>query len=232
MKILTTEVDKMCGRFTLTTDLTTLKGVFYLQNNIFGYIPRYNIAPSQIVLAITGSPAGRNAHMMRWGLIPHWSRDIQPGYKMFNARAETIDKKPAFRESFHQRRCLIPADGFYEWKNTGGRKQPVRITIPGKPVFAFAGIWDSWFAPTGEKINSCSIITTSASEMIRAIHERMPVILGSEQEHRNWLESGREDILKSLLRPYDGAIEVYRVPLLVNSTKLDGPGLIASLKEQ
>ncbi len=219
----------MCGRFTLATDLTTLKGVFYLNNNIFDYIPRYNIAPSQIILAVTGGPDSRRANRMRWGLIPRWSRETKTSYKMFNARAETIDKKPAFRESFHQRRCLIPADGFYEWENTGGRKQPVRITIPGKPVFAFAGIWDSWLAPNGEKINSCSIITTAASETFRAIHERMPVILDSEQEHRAWLDSNHEDVLKSLLRPYHGIMEVYPVSLLVNSPKLDEPGLIARL---
>ncbi|MDD4237031.1 MAG: SOS response-associated peptidase [Desulfotomaculaceae bacterium] len=222
----------MCGRFTLATDLATLKGVFYLQNNIFDYIPRYNIAPSQIILAITGGLEDRMPNRMRWGLIPHWSQETKTSYKMFNARAETIDSKPAFRESFHQRRCLIPADGFYEWVNKGGRKQPVRITIPGKPVFAFAGIWDSWLAPTGEKINSCSIITTTASKTFRAIHERMPVILAHEQEHRNWLDYNRGDALKSLLQPYNGEMEVYPVPLLVNSPKLDEPALIARLNDK
>lgn len=219
----------MCGRFTLATDLTTLKGVFHLNNNIFDYVPRYNIAPSQLILAITGGSGGRQAGSMRWGLIPRWSREAKTSYKMFNARAETIDKKPAFRDSFHQRRCLIPADGFYEWKNTAGRKQPVRITIPGIPVFAFAGIWDSWLAPNGEKINSCSIITTAASEAFRAIHERMPVILNSEKDHTEWLDSGREETLKSLLNPYNGDMEVYPVSLLVNSPGVDEPGLIARL---
>lgn len=219
----------MCGRFTLATDLTTIKGVFQLQDNIFDYIPRYNIAPSQMILSITGGPDGRQVNRMRWGLIPHWSRETELSYKMFNARAESIDRKPAFRESFHQRRCLIPADGFYEWKNTVGGKQPVRIIIPGKPVFAFAGIWDSWLAPSGKNIHSCSIITTTASEMIRAIHDRMPVILERVQDHRSWLDSNNEEALKSLLRPYCGEIEAYPVPLLVNSTRLDEPGLIAHL---
>jgi len=221
----------MCGRFTLATDLTTLKGVFYLKNNIFDYIPRYNIAPSQNVLAITGGADGRQVSRMKWGLIPHWSRETKTSYKMFNARAETINSKPAFREAFHQRRCLIPADGFYEWKNTGGRKQPVRITIPGRPVFAFAGIWDSWLAPSGEKINSCCIITTTASEKVRAIHERMPVVLECEQEHSDWLASNGGDALKSLLRPYNGEMVIYPVPLLVNSPGLDEPCLIARLDD-
>jgi putative SOS response-associated peptidase YedK len=219
----------MCGRFTLATDLTTLKGVFYLQNNIFDYIPRYNIAPSQLILTVTGGPDGRLVNRMRWGLIPRWSREIKGSYKMFNARAETIDQKPAFKESFYKRRCLIPADGFYEWKITNGKKQPLRITIPRKPVFAFAGIWDTWVAPTGEKINSCSIITTTASETFRAIHERMPVILEHEQQHSDWLDSNSEKVLKSLLQPYNGEMEIYPVSLQVNSTKLDEPGLIANL---
>jgi len=219
----------MCGRFTLATDLTTLKGIFHLHNNVFDYIPRYNIAPSQIILAVTGGLNNRRVHKMRWGLIPRWSRETKTSYKMFNARAETIDKKPAFRDSFQRRRCLIPADGFYEWKSIGGRKQPFRVTIPGKPVFAFAGIWDSWVAPSGERIDSCCIITTTASEKFMSIHERMPVILDHEREHRDWLDSGSEMILKSLLRPYNSEIEVYQVSLRVNSTRLDDPGLIARL---
>jgi len=222
----------MCGRFTLATDLTTLKGVFYLKNNIFDYIPRYNIAPSQNILAITGGADGRQVSRMKWGLIPHWSRETKTSYKMFNARAETIDSKPAFRESFHQRRCLIPADGFYEWKNNGSRKQPVRIIIPGSLVSAFAGIWDSWRAPSGEEILSCCIITTTASETVRVIHERMPVILEREQDYHNWLESNSEDVLKNLLQPYHGGIEVYPVSLLVNSPTLDDPRLIARLGDK
>ena len=217
----------MCGRFTLATDLSILKGIFHLQNNIFDYIPRYNIAPSQLVLAITGRPEGRRANMMRWGLIPRWFREINTGYKMFNARAETIEKKPVFRESFHQRRCLIPSDGFYEWKDTGGRKQPFYITNPNKQVFAFAGIWDSWLAPSGEKILSCCIITTGAGEAVRPIHERMPVILEGEEDYHNWLCSDREDVLQNLLRPYPGEMEIYPVSQLVNSPTLDNPGLIA-----
>ena len=145
---------------------------------------------------------------------------------MINARAETIDNKPAFRGPFLHRRCLIPADGFYEWKRLNGAKQPVYITLPGRTVFAFAGIWNRWTAPDGEAVYSCSIITTSCNEYIRAIHDRMPVILDQEQEHQAWLEMDEPVLLKRMLRPYQGEMTVYPVSKLVNSPKIDGRQLI------
>lgn len=216
----------MCGRFTLVADIKTLSAVFYLRENIFDHVPRYNIAPGQDIPVITGNPGGREISGMKWELIPHWAKDKKSGYKMINARAETIDNKPAFRGPFLHRRCLIPADGFYEWKKLNGAKQPVYITLPGRTVFAFAGIWNRWTAPDGEAVYSCSIITTSCNEYIRAIHDRMPVILDQEQEHQAWLEMDEPVLLKRMLRPYQGEMTVYPVSKLVNSPKIDGRQLI------
>ncbi len=216
----------MCGRFTLTVDIKTLSAVFYLRENIFDHTPRYNIAPGQNIPVITGCPGGREITGMKWGLIPHWAKDKKQVYKMINARAETIDSKPALRGPFLHRRCLIPADGFYEWKKLNGAKKPMYITLPERTLFAFAGIWNCWTAPDGEAVYSCSIITTSCNEYVRAIHDRMPVILDREQEYQAWLEMDEPVLLKRMLRPYQGEMTVYPVSKLVNSPHSDSRRLI------
>lgn len=137
----------MCGRFTLTVDVRIIEDTFQISTSNFDYVPRYNIAPGQNILILTESSGERIVSYMKWGLIPHWAKDPKVGYKMINARAETIDQKPAFRVPFHYRRCIIPADGFYEWKESRGGKQPLRITLPAGPVFGFAGIWEYWDSP-------------------------------------------------------------------------------------
>ncbi|MDD2443267.1 MAG: SOS response-associated peptidase [Desulfotomaculaceae bacterium] len=216
----------MCGRFTLAADINKLAAVFYLRENIFSHTPRYNIAPGQEIAVITKNPGGREISLMKWGLIPHWAKDKRTGYKMINARAETIDNKPAFKGPFLHRRCLIPADGFYDWKKLNGEKEPIYITLPGRTLFAFAGIWNCWAAPGGEAVYTCSIITTPSNEYIRAIHDRMPVILDREQEHQAWLEMDEPVSLKKMLRPYQGKMTVYPVSKLVNSPKTDSRQLI------
>lgn len=221
----------MCGRFTLSADYDSLRAAFLLRAALADYTPRYNIAPGQEVLAITEGSSGREISGMRWGLIPHWAKETKTQYKMINARAETLDQKPAFRDSFLHRRCLIPADGFYEWKKQDGRKQPMRIVLPDKPVFAFAGIWDCWNAPEGGTVHSCSIITTTASKRIVDVHDRMPVILDNERQYDTWLKQSEPAALNGLLQPYRGEIVAYPVSALVNYPKIDSPELIKMVSD-
>ncbi|MFX4261572.1 SOS response-associated peptidase [Pelotomaculum propionicicum] len=216
----------MCGRFTLYVDSKKLNTVFHLTDNIFDYVPRFNIAPGQNIPVVTQGAGGRVISYMKWGLVPHWSKDVKIGNRLINARAETIDEKPAFRTSFRHRRCLIPADGFYEWKKSSGKKQPMYISRPDRSVFAFAGIWAQWRAPEGNSINSCSIITTGANESVREIHERMPVILDDGRQFQAWLEQDDTLELKKLLQPYSGELAAYPVSPAVNSVGYDHPHLI------
>ena len=216
----------MCGRFTLSTDIKTLINVFQLKEDIFDYIPRYNIAPGQDIHVIIREEDSRKLRLMKWGLIPGWAREAKIGYKMINARFETIDTKPAYKGQYQHRRCLIPADGFYEWSKKDKTRQPFRITLPGGILFAFAGIWDRWISPQGNIVYSCSLITAPANEYLKEIHERMPVILDREQDYETWLAPADTSTLKGLLGTYRGKMEIYPVSSLVNSPKYDHPGLI------
>jgi len=216
----------LCGRFTLSTDIKTLINVFQLKEDIFDYIPRYNIAPGQDIHVIIREEDSRKLRLMKWGLIPGWAREAKIGYKMINARFETIDTKPAYKGPFQHRRCLIPADGFYEWSKKDKTRKPFRITLPGGILFAFAGIWDRWISPQGNIVYSCSLITAPANEYLKEIHERMPVILDREQDYETWLAPADTSTLKGLLGTYRGKMEIYPVSSLVNSPKYDHPGLI------
>ena len=163
--------------------------------------------------------------MFRWGLIPFWAKDPSIGHKMINARAETVDEKPSFEHSLQRERCLVIADGFYEWKKEGSTKQPYRITLKNKELFGFAGLWDTWNSTTGDIIDSCSIITTTPNDLMASIHDRMPVILSQDSE-RVWLDQTIVDscFLKSLLVPYPANLMMaYEVSTLVNSPKNNEP---------
>jgi putative SOS response-associated peptidase YedK len=213
----------MCGRFSLSTGLTTLKEKFQF---IFTdeTKPRYNIAPSQSILTVVQNNNDRVGKQMRWGLVPFWAKDIKIGYKMINARAETINEKPAYKHPFQKQRCLILADGFYEWKKQEKEKQPYRFQLKNGEPFAFAGLWDRW--DKGEEtLYSCTIITTKPNNLTKEVHDRMPVIL-SEDAYDLWLNPNMTDIdyLKSLLVPYpEEEMAAYPVSTLVNSPKNDVP---------
>ncbi len=218
----------MCGRFTLTVELSSIIKVFQVQkdNSGFAYNKRYNIAPGRNILAITQTEENREISFMRWGLIPHWAKDISIGNRLINARAETVMQKPSFKQSFLHHRCLIPADGFYEWTKQADQKFPRRITLPDQEVFAFAGIWAMWRSPQGQDIHSCSIITCVANAQMKDIHNRMPVILAGEKAYHTWLTSDNTAVLKELMQPFDGPIVVYPVSKQVNSPSNDFPSLI------
>ncbi|MBI5758349.1 MAG: SOS response-associated peptidase, partial [Planctomycetales bacterium] len=171
----------MCGRFTLRTPADELSELFSatLRDGLL-LSPRYNIAPSQLVACVRQPPEGqRELVTLRWGLVPSWAKDAKIGYSLINARSETVANKPAFRSPFRRRRCLIPADGFFEWQAVPGSKtkQPHYITLQGGQPFAFAGLWERWIGPDGNPLESCSIITTEPNELMKTIHNRMPVIL-------------------------------------------------------
>jgi len=225
----------VCGRFTLTADLDDLRQMFlFAQQPDLTYKKRYNIAPGQEILVVTEGAGQRRLSPMRWGLIPAWAKEEKIGYKMINARAETLHQKPAFRRAFRERRCLIPADGFYEWKRAGKEKYPFRIVLRDQPVFAFAGLWEEWRSPEGKIVTSCSIITTEANDFMAAIHNRMPVILARPAEQAMWLNPRgyeAEETLRRLLQPYRGPMEAYRVSKAVNSPRFDGPECIAPASE-
>jgi putative SOS response-associated peptidase YedK len=216
----------MCGRYTLTADGETVRTAYGLVDPPFDYRPRYNIAPQQDVLVVANGKQGRRAGVMRWGLVPGWADNANEGARMINARSETVTERTAFRDAFERRRCLIPADGFYEWRQAAGVKIPMRITLDEKP-FAFAGIWERWQKGDTAPLYTCSILTTSPAESIASIHDRMPVILRPEQ-YDIWLDHGTDETtLRSLLQPYPGQdLRAYVVSTLVNRVDNDGPDCI------
>lgn len=217
----------MCGRYTLTADIDTISQRFKLDTHGLKIEPRYNIAPSQEAPVIVVED-GKVLKMMKWGLIPFWAKDESIASKTINARAETLHHKPSFKKSLTGKRCLVPADGFYEWKKEGRGKIPIRFVLKNRDVFAFAGLWDTWRNQIGELVFSFTIITTKANALVRPIHNRMPVILKKEYEEL-WLDPKVNDIdkLLSLLIPYPPEMmEAYRVSSLVNSPKEDSPECI------
>lgn len=216
----------MCGRFALAADPAQLAELLALSEPP-ALPPRHNIAPTQAVAAVRAGEGGRELAMLRWGLIPGWAKDPAIGAKMINARAETAHEKPAFRAAFRRRRCLIPADGFYEWRRVEDGKQPYFIGMADGGPFAFAGLWESWQGPDGAAVETCTILTTDANELLRPLHERMPVIL-PPADHRLWLDPAVTDAtpeLRGLLRPYPvAAMTAYPVSRRVNSPRNDDSG--------
>lgn len=215
----------MCGRYSQLrswSDLVRLYRITASQTRL-NLPPRYNIAPTQDVPVVRHErqTGGRELALMRWGLVPFWAKDIAVGYKMINARAETLAEKPAFRHAFRQRRCLVVANGFYEWAKTPAGKQPYFISVTGDQPFAFAGLWETWKSPDGERIESCTIVVTEANEVLRSIHDRMPVILDADRFDL-WLDTKTPlDEAKALLRAYIGEMTLYPVSPRVNSVRND-----------
>jgi putative SOS response-associated peptidase YedK len=223
----------MCGRFTLT-EPAYIAAKFELDN--FApvepefYEPRFNVAPTQRIVVIPTADGQRVARSMRWGLIPVWAKDAKVGSAMINARAEGVATKPAFRSAFKERRCLIPADGFYEWQPTARGKQPYRITLADGCMFAFAGLWERWRDPkTDQWIESCCIVTCAPNELTERFHDRMPVILG-DADYNTWLTGTSEEAL-ALLKAYPAdEMRAYPVSTQVNSARSDDAAMITALE--
>ena len=212
----------MCGRYSLTADEEQVQARFVARIPSGAQTARYNIAPTQPVWALVHAQELRIV-ALRWGLIPSWAKDKAIGNRMINARAEGIAEKPSFRRALRKRRCLVLADGFYEWKKTGSSKVPYYVRLKSGEPFGFAGLWERWAGPSGETIHSCTIITTTPNELMADIHHRMPVIVPREAEER-WLDPTVEDPQKvlPLLQPYaEGELEAYAVSTLVNSPRND-----------
>ncbi len=214
----------MCGRFTLTVDPADLQKHFNDFSFPEKYAPRYNVAPSQAILAIPND--GRNAaDFFLWGLIPSWAKDPSIGNRMINARGETLAEKPSYRGVYKYKRCLIPADGFYEWKAQAGTKTkvPYFIHLKNGQPFAFAGLWDEWHAADGAPIRTCTIVTTSPNTLMAPIHDRMPVIL-QPADYEEWLDPAPRtpDSLQHLIAAFPPeSMEAYPVSALVNSPAND-----------
>ncbi len=227
----------MCGRFTLTSNLDELQGRFgflseFTGSQFFEHGPRYNIAPTHPVLTVTND-GQRRGELMRWGLVPFWAQDLKVGARMINAVGETASTKPAFRAAFKKRRCLVLANGFYEWKKEGTRKLANYIYQKNGEPMAFAGLWETWKSSEGPVVQSCTIITTSANPFIEPLHNRMPVIL-SDETQALWLDPLTDDpkILEPLLIPAPSELlTCHRVPDMVNSVKNQGPECILPLTE-
>ncbi|MBC8138499.1 MAG: SOS response-associated peptidase [Fibrella sp.] len=222
----------MCGRFTLHHDADAIVERFDVHETVVSVAPRYNIAPQQTVPVIVAPQSERILDSFRWGLVPGWAKDAAIGQKMINARSETLAEKPSFRTALVRRRCLIPADGFYEWeRHADGSRHPVHFRLNGGEPFAFAGLWEEWQDPQGENaLRTCTIVTTSANETVGRVHDRMPVILARDAEEI-WLDmSVRDtDLLRSFFVSYpDREMEAFSVSRRVNSPTNEGPELLAT----
>lgn len=220
----------MCGRFTLTAEFQQIIDRFDIQvatgENI--YQKNFNIAPTDKVMAVVNDGKRNRLGYLKWGLIPSWANDEKIGSKLINARAETIIEKPSFKQAFHKRRCLVIADSFYEWKRTSEGKVPHRIKLKSGNLFAMAGIWEGWKSADGDSIYTCSILTTTANQVIAPIHDRMPVILKPADEE-TWLDSSvvNPSVLQALYTPYsEEQLEVYQVSQQVNSPKNNSADLL------
>ena len=232
----------MCGRYSLGSSLDDLVETFEVAEiALEDYQPRFNVAPTQEAPVVVLGPAGRRLGRLRWGLIPYWAEDMRIGSRMINARSETVATLPAFRDAFRARRCLVPADGFYEWKADGGvpsrgrqgaAKVPHWIHRPDRRAFAFAGLWDRWRSPAGDRVHSFTILTTAANERLRPLHDRMPVVL-SPTDWTEWLHPTSDPgALLRLLGPApETFFEAWPVSRLVNSATVDEPLCVLPLDD-
>lgn len=222
----------MCGRFALFANPAELAAYFELGDIAQALAPAsYNVAPGQAVAAVRLDEQGRRRiDALRWGLVPFWAKDVSIGHRLINARGETLAERPAFREALHRRRCLIPASGFYEWRKTSGRRsQPFFVTAVAEPLIAFAGLWERWRDSAGERLESCTIVTTAANAVVVPIHSRMPVVV-SRDDQDLWLDPGTDPKLDDIAAR-GPELTVRRVSLAVNDPRHDGPELVETVSD-
>lgn len=222
----------MCGRFIIKSDLDQIQLAFNIDQVEAQVQPSYNIAPTQSIVTVAQHDEQNVLENMRWGLIPVWAKDMSIGSKMINARAESVAEKASFKRPLKSRRCLIVADGFYEWQKEGAKKIPMFIHLKSQKPFAFAGLYDVWKSPDGDWITSCAIITTRPNELMETIHNRMPVIL-PKTAYKSWLDAANQDLaeLVALLQPYPAdKMLAYPVSPLVNSPRNNSPECIQPIR--
>ena len=214
----------MCGRFEIHSAVELIAKIFGIEDWEIEYRPNYNVAPSQDILIIKNE-GKRRLVSSRWGFVPSWSKDLSAGYKMINARAETLAEKQSFKTAFEKQRCLVVADGFFEWKKEGVGKKPYYIRLKSGKPFGFAGLYNIWTSPEGERLTTSTIITTDANDLLRPIHNRMPVIT-QVSNYDKWLDHSitDKDILSSILKPFPSEeMEYYPVTSKMNSVKYNDP---------
>lgn len=217
----------MCGRFALYSSFNAIKEYADILNEIGELEANFNVAPGQIIPIVMLENGKQILEPVKWGLVPFWAKDPKIGYRMINTRAETIDEKPSFKAAFKYRRCLIPANGFYEWKKP--EKQPYFIHLKDRDLFTFAGIWEEWHHPDGSSLRTCSIITTEPNNLMLEIHNRMPVILSRKDEEK-WLQQNEQKELLKLLKPHhDEDMECYPISKAVNSHKNNNAEILARI---
>jgi len=213
----------MCGRFAVYSSVQAIMEYADVLNVIDNFSASYNVAPGQKIPAIINNGKDNELHKLKWGLVPPWAEDDKIGYRLINTRAETVDTKPSFKKAFQQRRCLIPANGFYEWQKPD--KTPYYIKLKDQELFCFAGIWENWKSQEGEEVHSCSIITTVPNQIMQSIHNRMPVIIPTDVQ-QYWLQGDNSKLLKEMLIPYNSEqMLAYPVSNEVNSYKNNYPEL-------
>ncbi len=227
----------MCGRYGISVSRDQLKTylsehyqIKVLDENI--QLPRYNIAPGQDVVSVINDGTKYRVGLLKWGFVPAWAKDESIGYKMINARSETLKEKPAFKKSFYQQRCIILADGFFEWYRTTSTKTPYYFYLKDRRIFGFAGLWTAYKRPDGSTLYTCSIITTKANDILKDIHDRMPVIL-DETTAKQWLDPNLKDheVLESILKPYDpNEMALHQVSSRVNKAMNDDEDIIKPVK--
>ncbi|MFN0042260.1 MAG: SOS response-associated peptidase [Alphaproteobacteria bacterium] len=223
----------MCGRYSITTPEEALRRLFGFEGPARNLGPRYNIAPRQDVPVIRAEGGARRLSLLRWGLVPAWAKDPLIGDKLINARAETIAEKPSFKSAFRARRCLVPADGFYEWRRDAKPAQPFRIEMRDRSPFALAGLWERWRSGAGEVLETFALVTTEANATLEPIHHRMPVILAADN-YALWLDAGADAArLRALLKPFLAApLHAYPIDNKVNSAAHDSPEILMPVEEQ
>ena len=215
----------MCGRFTITVSLDELKEYLHdyyeideMKSEIV--VPRYNVSPGQEIISIINDGSKNRVGLLKWGFVPSFAKDEKIGYSMINAKSETLEQKVSYKQSFETKRCVILADGFYEWKKDNNHKQPMRILMKDQSIFPIAGLWTTYVKPDGSKLHSTTIITTQANDLVSSIHDRMPVIL-TDETRKTWLNPRIHDLrlLSSILKPYEpDKMTAYPVSSLVNSS--------------